>query len=243
MRRIRERLDRSRGDESGITLIELIIVMLLSSIIMTATVAFFVSVAKNTTRSINVTHSTEDASNVMNVISTGIRAAVRYQVAGQADLAPAVMLGSNSQSLTIITYTDAGPTFPDPLMVRFSIDSNRRMIEERWKPTIVNGFYVYNVSGAGVPVGTPYFRRALGDVVMNSATENLFSYYTGPCNTSALTYVTSSTAISNADRNKVAFIRFNLKLRSVGSDQTVQLDNKVGLPNMGITSAEVDTCT
>ncbi len=231
-----------RRDESGITLIELLIVMLLSAVIMTATVALFVSVAKNTTRSVDVTHSTEDGSNVMNVISTGIRAAVRYQVAGQAEPAPAVMPGSTSQSLTIVTYTDAGPTFPDPLMVRFSVDADRRMIEERWKPQLVNGYYVYPISGTGTPIGAPYFRRALGDVVMNSATESLFRYYSGPCNADALTYVNSTTAVNTSDRSKVAFIRFNLKLRSVGSNETVQLDNKVGLPNMAITSSEVDLC-
>lgn len=234
--------ERVRRDDSGITLVELIIVMALSVVIMTATVAFFVSVSKNTTRSLDVTHSTADASNVMNVISTGIRAAVRYEVFGQSELSPAVMQGSTSQSLTIITYTDAGPTFPDPLMVRFSVDADRRMIEERWKPQLVNGFYVYPISSTGTPIGAPYFRRALGDVVMNSATENLFRYYTGPCNADALTYVNSSTAVSSSDRNKVAFIRFNLKLRSVGADETVQLDNKVGLPNMAITSDEVDIC-
>jgi type II secretory pathway pseudopilin PulG len=244
MRRLAQRLrPRTTRDDAGITLVELLIVMLLSSVIMTATVAFFVSVARNTARSVDVTHSTEDASNVMNVISTGVRAAVRYQVEGQAELAPAVVAGSTSQSLTIITYTDAGPTFPDPLMVRFSIDSDRRMIEERWKPQVVNGFYVYPVSASGVPTTQPYFRRALGDVVMNTASENLFTYYTGPCASDRLNYVAASTAISNSDRGKVAFIRFTLKLRSIGSDETVQLDNRVGLPNMGITSEDVGTCT
>lgn len=241
MRRLAARL-RPRNDDSGITLIELLVVMLLSSVIMTACVALFVSVARNTTKSVDITHSTEDASNVMNVISTGIRAAVRYQVSGQAELAPSVIAGSNSQSLTIITYTDAGPTFPDPLMVRFSVDSSRRMIEERWKPQIVNGYYVYPVTAAGVPTTQPYFKRALGDVVMNSATENLFTYYTGACASNMLSYVSASTAVTASDRGKVAFVRFNLKLRSIGSHEIVQLDNKVGLPNMGITSEEVGGC-
>lgn len=242
MRRLAARLRPGMQEDSGITLVELLVVMLLSSVIMTACVALFVSVARNTTKSIDTTHSTEDASNVMNVISTGIRAAVRYQVAGQTDLAPSVVAGSNSQSLTIITYTDAGPSFPDPLMVRFSVDSSRRMIEERWKPQIVNGYYVYPVSAAGVPTAQPYFKRALGDVVMNSASENLFTYYTGPCPSDSIGYVSSTTPVTNSDRGKVAFIRFNLKLRSVGAQETVQLDNKVGLPNMGITTEEVGAC-
>src|SRR5690606_16582967 len=60
MRRLAQRLrPRTTREDAGITLVELLIVMLLSSVIMTATVAFFVSVARNTARSVDVTHSTE----------------------------------------------------------------------------------------------------------------------------------------------------------------------------------------
>src|SRR5690606_8260774 len=69
-----------RSEERGVTLVETLVVMVLSGIIMSITAVFFVTVTKQTMQAEDIRSSTADASNIMNVVSTSIRAAVRNAV-------------------------------------------------------------------------------------------------------------------------------------------------------------------
>jgi prepilin-type N-terminal cleavage/methylation domain-containing protein len=243
----RIRLRRRLADDSGVSLIELMIVMLLSGLVLAMIMQFYVTVARSTTDSDGTRNSTAEASNIMNVVSTSVRAAVDIPVdppdpANPPPPAAAVRAGTLND-LTITTYTDAGPSFPVPLQIRYYVDSAGRMIEQRW---VANGCDIDNPSAcvAKYPTypattTTPDALRVLGNLVVNRAncvagdttctSDPLFSYFASDRTTRL---GLGSGGLTAAERDQVAYIRFNLKVRGVDSSVVVELDNTVGMPNL-----------
>lgn len=222
-------LGRLRHDERGVTLVETLVVMVLSGILMSITAVFFVTVTKQTLQAEDIRRSTADASNIMNVVSTSIRAAVRNAVENSPNPDPAVVAASPT-SITVITYTDAGPSFETPLRLRYQVDGAGRMIEERWNATKVHGYAVFP-SMSTQPAAT----RILGNVVVNSSSEPLFRYFDSSGGS-----LGGSGSLTSAQRNSVTAVRFTVKVRAEDSDEVVVLDNTVGMPNMdlGLTNEE-----
>lgn len=222
MIRIDATLRRLRQDE-GYTLVEALIVMVLSALLMTVAVTFFTTVSMQTMHAVGTRQSTADASNIMNVVSTSIRAAVRNPIATSPNPDPAIVAGTKT-SLTVITYTDAGPSFELPQRLRYSIDASGRMKEEAWLATDVGGYAVFPAITA-----TPTSKRFLGNVVVNTAAEPLFRYFD-----SSGTQLGASGTLSATERAAVTSVRFFVKVRSDTSKEVVVLDNTVGMPNMDL---------
>ncbi|QNO37768.1 type II secretion system protein [Protaetiibacter sp. SSC-01] len=214
---------RLRAEQAGVTLVETLVVMVLSGILMSITAVFFVTVTRQTMQAEDIRRSTADASNIMNVVSTSVRAAVRNAVANSPNPDPAVVAASPT-SITIITYTDAGPSFETPLRLRYRVDADGRMVEDRWNATVVNGYAVFP-SMTTNPAST----RVLGNVVVNTTAEPLFRYYN-----SGGGLLGGSGTLTATDRAAVTSVRFNVKVRAEGSDQIVALDNTIGMPNMDL---------
>jgi hypothetical protein len=220
-------LRRRVSGDAGITLTETLVVAFLSLIVMTIAGAMFVAVSKQTVIAEDIRRSTADASNIMNVVSTTIRASVRNAVETSSTPDPAIVRGTTTQ-LTVISYTDAGPSFDTPLQLRYSI-VNGQMIEERWQPSIIRGYAVFPSTTA-----TPNARRVLGNVVVNTAQQPLFRYFSA---TGAELTPTAS-GLSAADRAITASIQFNVRVRALDSREIVDLDNTVGMPNMNLDRPE-----
>ena len=192
---------------------------------MTISVSMFVTVAKQTTNSLGVRKSTADASNIMNVLSTTIRASIKNAVNGQATPDPAVVVGTQF-SVTVISYTDAGPNFNTPLQIRYRI-VNGQMIEERWNPTITAGYAVFPAV-----TSTPNATRILGNVVVNASTDPVFTYYDAASPPNQLS--ASGAGLSLTDRASVSSVLVDIKVRALNSQQVVELENTVGMPNMNL---------
>ena len=224
--RIRTRL-RTGPADLGVTLVELCVVILLSGIIMSIVGTMFVTVAKQTVAAQGVRRSTADASNIMNVLSTTIRASIKNAVNGQATPDPAVVVGTQF-SVTVISYTDAGPNFNTPLQIRYRI-VNGQMIEERWNPTITAGYAVFPGLTA-----TPNATRILGNVVVNVSTDPVFRYYAAD----GTELLAGGAGLSATDRASVASIEVDIKVQALTSQQIVELDNTVGMPNMNLSKGD-----
>lgn len=222
---MRRLLDRARRDD-GVTLAETMVVGLVSAIVLAMAGAFFVVVAKQTVVSEDVRRSTADASNIMNVVSTTIRASIRNAVESNTVPDPAIVSGTAMQ-LTVISYTDAGPSFETPLQLRYSITANGQMVEERWQPSIVRGYAVFPNLTA-----TPSSRRVLGNVVVNAANEPLFRYY----NAAGVELTPTASGLTLANREMVAMVRIYVKVKAADSKEVVELINNVGMPNMNLDS-------
>jgi len=220
---IRRRLDAARNEE-GITLIELMVAAFLSTLVMVAICSMFIVVAKQTVTSQGIRLSTADASNITNVVSTTIRASINNAVQGSDTPDPAIVSATPS-ALVVISYTDAGPSFQTPLQIRYQIVGGR-MTEDRWKPTIVSGYAVFPAVTT-----TPYQTRTLGNVVVNTAAEPLFRYY----NSSGTELVPSAAGLSLTQRQATLSVKFDVKVLAQNSQQVVEIQNTVGMPNMALT--------
>lgn len=220
---------RAREDDKGVTLIETLVVMVLSALLMTIAATFFVTVTKQTMASENIRASTADASNIVNVVSTSIRASIRNAKASSPNPDPAIVEGS-ATAVTIISYTDAGPSFELPVRLRYSVDAQGRMVEQRWLASEVGGYAVFPAMSV-----TPDAVRVLGNVVVNTSVEPLFRYYdvTGAP-------LGAVTALNATERDAVTSVRFRVKVRAENSDQVVDLDNTIGMPNMNLGVLEED---
>jgi len=214
---------RPAREADGITLVEVLVVMMLSSLLMTIAVTFFTTVSMQTMHAMDTRKSTADASNIMNVVSTSIRAAVRNAVATSPNPEAAIVDGTKT-SVTVITYTDAGPSFELPQRLRYSIDASGRMIEETWHSTNVNGYAVFPAMSTA-----PAVKRVLGNVVVNSSAEPLFRYYNA-----AGAQLGAGGSLTATERAAVTSVRFYVKVRADKSHEVVVLDNTIGMPNMDL---------
>ena len=219
--RIRRQLRNGPADE-GVSLIELMVAAFLSTLILVAISTMFIVVAKQTVASQGARLSTADASNIVNVISTTIRASINNSVQGTNTPDPAIVSGTAS-AVTVISYTDAGPSFDTPLQIRYQVVGGR-MTEDRWKPSIVQGYAVFPAVTT-----TPYSTRTLGNVVVNTALEPLFRYFNA-----SSTELIPGTGLSYAQRQTVASVRFDVKVLAANSQQVVEVQNDVGMPNMAL---------
>jgi prepilin-type N-terminal cleavage/methylation domain-containing protein len=247
IRRLAAVLRSSRErDDAGVSLIELIVVMALSLIILMIVGTLFVNVSVKTTESIDVRGSTADASNIMNAVSTTVRGSVTVPVAPKADGTPnaplAAVKTASANSLVVYSYTDAGPSFPVPLQVRYSVNAQGRMVEDRWaatgctlsNPTACTATYPTYKATSAAPDAT----RILGNVVVNVTQcavgdttcqlEPLFRYY-DICENQLGTDKDGAQA-NIAD---IAWIEFNVRVRASGSQEDVRLVNRIGLGNTG----------
>jgi Tfp pilus assembly protein PilW len=228
MTRLHRRLEAARAADEGVSLIELMVAAFLSTLIMAAICTMFIVVAKQTLASQGTRLSTADASNIVNVVSTTIRASINNAVQGHDDPDPAIVSAS-STTLVVISYTDAGPSFETPLQIRYQIVGGR-MTEDRWQPTIVQGYAVFPALTA-----TPYQTRTLGNVVVNTAAEPLFKYYNGAgVEQVPGTVVAGATVLSLAQRQATTSVKFDVKVRAADSHQVVEVQNNVGMPNMAL---------
>lgn len=223
MTRLHRRLEAARRDE-GISLIELMVAAFLSTLIMAAICTMFIVVAKQTVASQGTRLSTADASNIVNVVSTTIRASINNAVQGSDTPDPAIV-SATSSAIVVISYTDAGPSFETPLQIRYQIVGGR-MTEDRWQPSIVQGYAVFPATTT-----TPYQTRTLGNVVVNTALEPLFRYY----NSAGTELIPGSTGLSLAQRQATVSVKFDVKVLANNSQQVVEVQNTVGMPNMALT--------
>jgi prepilin-type N-terminal cleavage/methylation domain-containing protein len=213
---------RVQHEDSGVSLIESLVVMMLSALMMTIAGTMFMTVSTQTAKAEDIRRSTADASNIMNVVSTSVRASVRNAVANSATPDPAVVVGTPT-SVTVISYTDAGPSFETPLQLRYWVDAEGRMIEDRWNPSVVNGYTVFpDVSS------TPTATRVLGNVVVNTSGEPIFRYF----DAAGTELSASGTGLSETSRAAVVEVLFVVRVRADGSDEVVELHNRIGMPNM-----------
>lgn len=220
----RRRLEAARDSEEGVSLIELMVAAFLSTLIMAAISTMFIVVAKQTVVSQGTRLSTADASNIVNVVSTTIRASINNAVQGSDTPDPAIVSGTSS-TVVVISYTDAGPSFETPLQIRYQIVGGR-MTEDRWQPSIVQGYAVFPAVTT-----TPYQTRTLGNVVVNTALEPLFRYYDSAGNE----LIPGSTGLSLAQRQATVSVKFDVKVLANNSHEVVEVQNDVGMPNMALT--------
>jgi prepilin-type N-terminal cleavage/methylation domain-containing protein len=210
---------RSLSPDSGLSLIELLVAMMLSGILLAMVGTLFVTVAKATTSSNLTREAASVAGNVANAMSKTIRFAAQNAVQNQLALDPAVVAGTPT-ALTVYSLADAATANPAPSMVRYRVvDTN--LVEERWTAADTAGYWTF-------AAGTPATVRSLGGAIVQGG--GIFAYLD-----SSGTEITPGTGgLTAAQRDLVAAIRITVRVRSATSADAplAVVENTVGMPNL-----------
>jgi len=223
---MRARVERAvRDEDSGMTIVELMVSMLITSMVLAMIAAMFINVAKITSVANATTQRSSIAGNTMDELVEVIRTATTNAVATSVDPDPA-LVSATTTALTLYSFVDAAPAAPAPTKVTFRFDSNGYLIEDRITGTDSNGYWAF--SGA-------VDSRTLGGPMDLTGGDPFFTYLD-----SAGAVITPGSGLTLAQRKLVGSIRVSIRitnLPSAGNDPIIVI-NTIGMPNLKITRTD-----
>lgn len=242
-------LSRLRGSdrESGFTLVELLVAIVVLAILLTIVGSLFLTSVRTVSASEATGQATGTASNAINELSRVIRSGTPNAVVGQL-LPDPPFVAATTESLTMYSYVDSytgpGSTQVRPLLVQFSLDGARRLVEKRWVPSTSDPGYFVFPTPVSNPTTTPVYsaptRSALTIAGPIAATPSspagsapLFSYLDADGNT----LTPSATGLTSTQLGEVARVLVTIRVAGAASSTrpTVVLQNTVRIPNLGLT--------
>jgi type II secretory pathway pseudopilin PulG len=209
--------------------VELLVAIILLGIVLTMVSSFFIASLKIVTVTQATSQGTGNASNLMNELARVIRSGSDNPVYGSLP-APAFSVAS-PEVVTMVSYVDSydGSSTMQvrPQMVQFSLDSNRRLVEKRWLPSVSStGNFIFPALTT-----TPASQRTIGGPVVATPTGQapLFSFL--DANGNSLTPVVGTTQLSS-----IAAVIVTVRVKGSDAAQpAILLQNTVRIPNLGLT--------
>lgn len=223
----RFRVAAREGNDRGITLAELIIAMMLMSLLGVVIVTLFTSTMKATTMATSLSTNTKQATNAMNETARLIRAGTANPVKGNPQSDPAFVL-AKPEEIIMYAYVNLSNTSQTPIMVRLYLDSQRRLVEQRWPATLKpDGYWEFPPATPATASST----RTLANTV--AAGVPPFSFLNA--NGTAMAITLPATGLSLEQRRVVAAVTVSLKVQQslTNNSLPVELINTVGIPNLG----------
>lgn len=222
---IRRGLRRLRWDDSGLTLIELMVAMSMSIIIIIAVGGFFIASTKAAKTDSTSESSIRQSSNVMDAMTQYIHAATVLPVNGGAPL-PAVELAKPTDLVFYAYVNLTNGTVTQPVQVEYTLDSSNNLVEKIWNIAgSAGGYYTFNSYTTapnqtvvlGGPVASP-----------NSDGSSLFTYLDANGNPIASPLPAASLGLVRA-------VQVNLELGSTvaGTAGDTHIQNTLYLFNVG----------
>lgn len=241
IRRLYRHLARSRGNEAGFGLPELLVAMGLFSILATLIVLTFSSFTGAMAKDRVATANTNMASVGMDELTRVIRAATTIPQLNADDL-PAFAY-ANKEKLTLYAFIDTNSGTPAPVKVTFEVKTwappggpseTRVLTETRWQATPKVGAPAYWEF-----IGTPTERVIARKIVAPTGSEPfLFNYQEINATTLLPADISIPTSgVTAANLKKIAVVEVTIKVQTdpVGQRaQPVLMTNQVGIPNLGI---------
>ena len=222
-----------RRDESGISLIELLVAMVLTTIVMLIAVGLFSQIMNVSQSAGSLNTNTRQAANGMNEMARIIRAGTNNPVKNQLTPSPAFVAAS-AESLTIYTYVNQSSSDQTPKMVRFRVvrsgtgsAATATLVEDTWAATATTDKY-WTFPAAST---TPASSRTLASTVAAASTSTpLFTYLDGDGNPIAV----PGTGFTAAQLGTIASVKVVLTIQKSVANATSQvtLQNTVGIPNL-----------
>ena len=224
LNRLRKRL---RADD-GLSLAELLVGMMVTSILLAIVGSLFVNVAKITLNSNATTARAGVGTNIMDALSKGIRTAVNNPTSS-INTDPAIISGT-TKSLSLYTYLDA-KVAPGgaggiagklvPTKVTYTVDAKGNLIEERVLGTDSAGYWTFT--------GTAIQRVVGGPILTPTGDAALFLFYDADGNNIALTAASDATM-----RAKVTSVRVNVQITNklTSGNDPILISNTITLINL-----------
>ena len=198
---------RLRRDESGYTLIETMVVMIVMSIILTFVYQVLIS-TQRTTFAANVRlENLEEARVLMATITKDLRTATRLSPTTSPFVQP-----TTADEVTFYAYLN---TFTQPVRVHIYVDASDRIVEEILRPPYT---------------GTPQI-RVVGRYV---AEEDVFTYYPADDPDTAVQEPALLLPLDAEELKQIEAVEVNLSIRKTtnASMTPTTLINRVRLPNV-----------
>jgi prepilin-type N-terminal cleavage/methylation domain-containing protein len=198
---------RRRRDESGYTLIETMVVMIVMSIILTFVYQVLIS-TQRTTFAANVRlENLEEARVLMATITKDLRTAARLSPTTSPFVQP-----TTADEVTFYAYLN---TFTEPVRVHIYVDASDRIVEEILRPPYT---------------GTPEI-RVVGRYV---AEEDVFTYFPADDPDTAVQEPALVLPLDAEELKQIEAVEVNLSIRKTtnASMTPTTLINRVRLPNV-----------
>lgn len=224
--------ERSGSREDGLTLLELVVAMGISSILIALIVSMFVSGSRSVYDQQASTLNARLASTSMNEVTRILRAGTEIPVRGSATNL-AVFAYAGSEKILLYSFIDAeAASDPAPLKVQFSRNTANELVETRWAAYHpYTGYWDFRATTASV-------RTIARSLLPPVATRPLFTYYD---KTGAVLTPASGASLTDADIRNIASVQVTMQVQGDRSGRVapVEIQNMVGLPNLGVARVEV----
>ncbi|MGV8977529.1 MAG: PulJ/GspJ family protein [Cellulomonas sp.] len=238
--KLRGRTERQRGDR-GLTLAEMLVAMMVTSLLMVMVVALVTSVTRTFTRERAATDSTRSASAAMKEVTRVIRSGTEIRVMNQSINDP-VFLAATSESVVLRSYLDTSAGSPKPIVVRLEITAARDLVEKRWNANATSGPYWTFAALPAAPFQAattfwtnPAYTRTIarGLTTTTVVADRMFSYSDKDGNAVPLDG-TGAVSLANLRTIAAVTVRMSVQADKTGRASPVLLQNQVGIPNLGI---------
>lgn len=226
------RLRSVRRDDSGMTLLELVVAMGISSILIALIASMFVTTSRAISDQDAALDNSRLASTAMNEVTRILRAGTEIPVYATS-LNDPVFTYAGAEQIIMTSFIDSeSSTDPAPLRVQFARNVDNELVETRYDAYHVHTTYwAFQATAASA-------RTIARSLLPPVATRPLFTYYdkSGAALTPAVGASLTATEIRN-----IASVQVTMQVQSDGSGRVepVVIQNMVGLPNLGVARVEV----
>lgn len=224
------RLRRRLRSESGVTLVEMMIVMAVLSVILAFTLGSVASFQRSATGGMRRVENLNEARILMQVITKDIRTAAKLNAATSPfpDMTP--LDGTTvADDNEVIFYANLNQSTACPKRIRLYTDGADKLIESVTEPSSGNP-----TDGTCVWPATPTRNRLVGRFIANAVDEPIFTYYYEDALGDLVPFTTAQTPLTVADSIQVKAVGVELAIRkdtSLTVDHTT-IQNRVRLPNV-----------
>lgn len=226
---MRPRFSRS---DAGLTLLELLVAMGVSSILIALVATVFVTTSRVFTDQEGATDSARMASTAMNEVTRVVRAGTELPESGKTANTP-VFAYAGAEKIEMAAFIDAESSKdPAPVKVSFGRNSANELVETRWAADrYLKIYWKFRDSPASA-------RTIARSLLAPDKTRPLFRYFDK--DGAALTPAAGA-SLSEDQRRNIASVQITMQVQANGSGRTapVAIQNMVGLPNLGVARVEV----
>ena len=228
MRRIARRVTRLRDEQSGLSMTELLVAAMLTTVMLALVGTMFVQITRLTTAANQGRTSNGVAADMSNSITSVLRVAATRPVTGSVIPEAAIVAGTRS-SLTLYSYSNTDGN--NPLAVKmakitYTLNASGALTETRCTGVLTGGFWYFSTC-------TPSTTRTLGTGLLapTGVTDQLFTYRDG----NGDPYVIGTGSLSDTQRASVGSITVTVRVRAEGTtSDPVIISSTVVLRNLGL---------
>ncbi len=232
---------RTAEDDSGVTLIELLVAFVLLAIMMTIVVSAFSRFSSSFSSTQSASESTNVASVAMNEVTRVIRSGTEIEVLG-AQNNETVFRVATKEEILLRAYLDTDSLDPKPTLIQFKIDPvTRELVEKRWDSTMVNGYWTFPTITGPTAVAAKSTRIVARKLVVPTGTQQpMFTFLTttgcGATEPTCDIVPAGGNALNAAELRVIVAVEVTMKVQADALQRSapVILTNRVGIPNIGI---------